>query len=328
MNIASYQARDETSFNQGSRGGSNDHVTPRQEESHHIESRDDSHKSRDPPRHSRDVHDVSFQQRPSDIALQSVDRPRTLTEETDWSRDDWSRDDEARETKFDKSMGLEIQTQGCNAKSLHGQSSITAPCDLDFNDKVSRDNCDVACDVTQSNNDGIKTESLKGNVSETQTCHLQDAANSICCDDQPSDNIVSKTQEKILNKSSKMQCSFKVGNPNEASQRNTNGGFSRDEEKELNDVKPSVLTKATSQRRVKNKRNKDSNKSSASLTERLRKISRELRESNGTRSCLVVSMIFVVCWIPRCLLNIFRLFLPHDRMTDGQAAKDILYKLD
>jgi hypothetical protein len=47
-------------------------------------------------------------------------------------------------------------------------------------------------------------------------------------------------------------------------------------------------------------------------TKRLRKLSREKKERNGTRSCLIVALIFVICWIPRCLFNFFLLFPPRD----------------
>lgn len=305
MNIASYQPREDTSFNQGSRDGSNDHITSRQEESYNRESRSDSQKS-------RDVNDLSLEQLPSDVALQPLNRSRDLTEETYGSRDD-----KERETALNESLELEIQDQSYSCRSLQGQSSKTESYELDLNDKVSHDNRDVASDVTQSNKDYINSENLADNVSVAQTFHPQDISN-VYREYKQSDN--SKTQDKVLSKSSKMRCSFKVTKPSDPSRLSitANGGFSLDEEhdRSLDDTKPSMSNKPITSRRVKNKHNKDSCNSSTSLTERLRKISRELRESNGTRSCLVVSMIFVVCWIPRCLLNIFRLFLSRDFVDD------------
>lgn len=47
---------------------------------------------------------------------------------------------------------------------------------------------------------------------------------------------------------------------------------------------------------------------SSLIRKQLRKFSRDRKDRNGTRSCLTVALIFVVCWIPRCLYNFFLLF--------------------
>ncbi|XP_020913772.1 D(2) dopamine receptor A-like [Exaiptasia diaphana] len=106
--------------------------------------------------------------------------------------------------------------------------------------------------------------------------------------------------------------------------------------------------------------NNDSNNPSLrpmpAITTRLKTLTRQIKDSSGTRSCLAVSAIFVVCWIPWSLFNVLRpfsrdvlhdvhliekislLFLYFQSMTNPfvyslyrkdfrEAAKDLLNKL-
>ena len=101
--------------------------------------------------------------------------------------------------------------------------------------------------------------------------------------------------------------SWSVGVSNNGYKINEGGSTERKRDERLDD---SAATTAAKKLQHKNNNKNSSKSSSKSISKRLRQISRDLRERNGTRSCLVVAMIFVVCWIPRCLLNMFQLFGP------------------